>query len=1075
MDHKTWLWRKKSSEKTIVATDKVDMSLKRIDEEVQMPPMEGPRDRIVKNLNEKLASVLLDCHAQEDLVTKNVKMAPEADAGWEKAEADAIFLKKELEEALRQGKLANEKLTHSDAALKECMQQLNFFREEQEQRMRDVIMKTSSEFEKAQEALQDKLTETNRRFEELVVENSRLSKALLVEEKLIEDQQKHKSQAEAEFGALMARLDFTEKENTFLKYEFHVLEKELEIRNEEMEYNRRSADLAHKQHLDGVKKIAKLEAECQKLRLLLQKRLPGPAAVVKMKNEVEMLGRDKTELRRRKLISTRDLIIRDSATENSPGNPTKNINLLLEQLRNVEEENRTLKEMMTKKNAQLQSSSLVCSQTLSRPTQVEIQPKKLFTGQNSMELLRSSPISSELSQTSGFDSGSIDGISSSCSWANALISESAHSRDRKLRNPMEHKAITVPEMRLMDDFVEMEKLALVSGGGYNPLSDGEGLLPFGQGHCGFSNAKQIHSRDVAAERSFDWLQVVLHAISEHKRISNRSLDEILEDIKIALGCSTLLTDGDVSKTACSMHPIESDALHISGYIGWKSPNTSPSVGSLSGASSVENSAQKTKKQQFQSNLGKSISKIVELIEGIDLTSYNTSASCLERDQSPKQAAAHADYFVRVFQWKSSELSTVLQQFLRTCNDLLNKRADLENFAGELSFALDWILNNCVTPKEASSARDKIKRHFGWIESQNDKEVGSEGNVLVLEPDVIHISEEQSSCLGSFASSHDQNQNVISKKEGIRCSLEEENKRLNDDLKNMEARLESATDKSEALTVQLNESEQSIGSLQTELKILKETKEMIEDQVENQKSINEDLDTQITVAKAKLNEIFQKCSSLEVELEYKNNCCEELEATCLELQLQLESVARKETPKYVMNREGKQSQNGWEITAASVKLAECQETILNLGKQLKVLASPQDAALFDKVFSSSGAATTVMNNRKVNRRFSLRDRMLAEDGSKAEFLKSPNLKGTLSVGEAENSSLPDSNNCKNLQASGLVVHTSEAHVGSKKEGTNTAVMALAIVPSKKQGVGLLRRLLLRRKKAYSKKSHYQKTD
>ena len=46
-----------------------------------MPPMEGGRDRIVKNLNEKLASVLLDCHAKDDLLTKNVKMAPEANAG----------------------------------------------------------------------------------------------------------------------------------------------------------------------------------------------------------------------------------------------------------------------------------------------------------------------------------------------------------------------------------------------------------------------------------------------------------------------------------------------------------------------------------------------------------------------------------------------------------------------------------------------------------------------------------------------------------------------------------------------------------------------------------------------------------------------------------------------------------------------------------------------------------------------------------------------------------------------------------------------------------------------------------
>ncbi|XVF01283.1 hypothetical protein REPUB_Repub04eG0074600 [Reevesia pubescens] len=1058
MDHKIWLWRKKSSEKTIVATDKVDISLKRIDEEVKMPPIEGGRDRIVKNLNEKLASVLLDCHNKDDLVTKNVKMAPEANAGSEKAEADAIFLKKELEEALRQGKLANEKLTHSDAALKECMQQLNFVRQEQEQRIRDAVMKTSSEFEKAQKALQAKLTETNRRLEELAIENSRLSKALLVKEKMIENQQKHKSQTEAEFGALMNRLDFTEKENAFLKYEFHVLEKELEIRNEEMEYNRRSADLAHKQHLESVKNITKLEAECQKLRLLLQKRLPGPAAVVKMKNEVEMLGRDKADMRRRKQNPTKDLIVRDSTAENS----TKIINLLLEQLRNVEEENRTLTEIITKKNAQIQSL---------RPTQVEIQPKELFKGQNSVELVRSSLISSEPSLTSGFDIGSIDGNSSSCSWADTLIPESAQSVDRRLRNPMQHKAITVPEMRLMDDFVEMEKLAIVSGGGCNPVSDGEELVPFGQSHCGFSNTKQMHSRDVTAERSFDWLQVVLHAISEHKRVSNRSLDEIIEDIKIALGCSNLLSAPDVNKTACSMHPIESDPLHISGYIAWKSPNTSPTVGSLSGASSVETSAEKTKKQQFQSNLIKSICKIIELIEGIGLTSYDTSVSFPGTNKTPKQSPAHADYFVRVFQWKSSELSTVLQQILRTCNDLLNERADLENFAGELSFALDWIVNNCVTPKETSSARDKIKRHFGWNELQSENEVGSGGLGSVLESDVIHISEEQSSSLES----HDQNQSVISQKDGIQCSLEEENKKLKDDLKEMETRLESATEGSEALTVQLHESEESVGSLQTELKILKESNEMIEDQVENQKSINEDLDTQLTVARAKLNEIFLKCSSLEVELEYKNNCCEELEATCLELQLQLESVAKNETPKYVMNREGKQSQNGWEITAASVKLAECQETILNLGKQLKVLASPQDAALFDKVFSNNGAATTVINNRRVNKRLSLRDRMLADDGAKAEIPKSPNIQATLSVEEAENSCLPDSNNCQNLQASGSLLNTSEADLASKNESTNTGVMALAIVPSKKQGFGLLRRLLLRRKKGYSKKSRWQKAE
>ncbi|KAE8670003.1 RING/U-box domain-containing protein isoform 1 [Hibiscus syriacus] len=964
MDHKTWLWRKRTSEKTIVvATDKVDIYSKRPDEEEQMIPMEGGRDRIVK-------------------------MAPVANAGCKMAEADAITLKKELDEALRQRKLAYEKLTHSEVALNDCMQQLNFVRDELERRIRDTVAKTSSEFETAQKALQDKLTDTSKRLGELSVENSRLSKALLVKEELIEDQRKLKSRLEEEFSEVMDRLELTEKENAFLKCEFHVLEKELEIRNEEMEYIRRSSDLAHKQHLHDSKKIAKLEAECQKLCLLLRKRLPGPAAMMKMKNEVEMLAKDKAEMSN---------------------------NLQLEQLRNVEEENKTLREIMTKKNAQIQSLSSMCSQTSSRPaTELEIQPKELFKEHKSMELIRSSPISSELSITSGFDIGSIDGNSSSCSWANTLS-------DKRLWNPMEHKAIIVPEMRLMDDFVEMEKLA---------LSDGKELVPFEQGHCGFRNTRQVQSKDVAGERPFDWLQVVLQAISEHKRISDRSLVEILEDIKIALGCSNLLNTPDVNKNACSIHPIEADALHISGYIGWKSPNMSPTTDSLGGASSVDTSAGKTKGQQFQPNLSKSIGKIIELIEGIGLTSSNSSDTCLEKNRTPKQSPSHANYFVRVFQWKSSELNTVQQRFLCSCNDLLDQRADLETFAEELSFALDWVVNFCVTPQEASRARDKIK------------------GILV---GMIHMVKKKL---------------LLQTKDGISCSPEEENKRLKEDLKVSKTKLESPTNKSEALIVQLEESKGSIGSLQAELSMLKESKEMIEDQLENQKSINEDLDTQLTVAKAKLNEIFQKCSSLEVELEYKTSSCEELEATCLEHQLQLESVAKNEMLKQAMNQEWKQSQKGWEITAASVKLAECEETMLNLGKQFKVLAAPRDAVSFEKVFSNTSASAAAISNRRVNKRLSLHDRMLTDDGGKAGVVKSPKIQ------EAEDSSLPHSNNRKKLQASGFLLHASEACHGSRRESTNASDMALAIVPSKKQGVGMLRRLLFRRKKGYNKKSRYQ---
>ncbi|XP_028075955.1 uncharacterized protein LOC114278152 [Camellia sinensis] len=73
-------------------------------------------------------------------------------------------------------------------------------------------------------------------------------------------------------------------------------------RSEEKNMCVRSAEVANKQHLEGVKKIAKLEAECQRLRGLVRKKLPSPAALAQMKLEVENLGRDYGETRVRRSL-----------------------------------------------------------------------------------------------------------------------------------------------------------------------------------------------------------------------------------------------------------------------------------------------------------------------------------------------------------------------------------------------------------------------------------------------------------------------------------------------------------------------------------------------------------------------------------------------------------------------------------------------------------------------------------------------------------------------------------------------------------------------------------------------------
>ncbi|KAF6168977.1 hypothetical protein GIB67_038474, partial [Kingdonia uniflora] len=197
-------------------------------------------------------------------------------------------LKQEVDEALQKRREAEERSAQLDAALKECIQQLSFVRKEQERRVQDALQKMTLKHENVQKILEEKLSETNMSIAKLEAQSSHFSHSLQNKEKLIDDLNEQNSQAEAHLKALIDRINSTEKDNASLNYELCMLETELE-------FNRRSADASHKQHLESAKKIAKLETECQKLRVLVKKRLPGPAALAKMKTEVEMMGREPTE------------------------------------------------------------------------------------------------------------------------------------------------------------------------------------------------------------------------------------------------------------------------------------------------------------------------------------------------------------------------------------------------------------------------------------------------------------------------------------------------------------------------------------------------------------------------------------------------------------------------------------------------------------------------------------------------------------------------------------------------------------------------------------------------------------
>lgn len=170
---------------------------------------------------------------------------------------------------------------------------------------------------------------------------------------------------------------------------------------------------------------------------------------------------------------------------------------------------------------------------------------------------------------------------------------------------------------------------------------------------------------------------------------------------------------------------------------------------------------------------------------------------------------------------------------------------------------------------------------------------------------------------------------------------------------------------------------------------------------------------------------------------------------------------------------------WEITTASEKLAECQETILNLGKQLKALATPKEAAILDKVIPTPNDETqtssvsnttttpvmdttstpTTSNTKTTNNRFSLLDQMLAEDDA---FPRDYKISKAVEV-DAIHTSTSDIDKSIDAQKAILIWN------GHKNVVNKDTVSNLAIVPSKKRGEGALwRKLLWRKKKVRSQK-------
>ncbi|XP_076900514.1 filament-like plant protein 7 [Bidens hawaiensis] len=805
MENKAWIWKKKSTEKTMIAADKVNRGNEDEADKVEM-------ERDLEILDEKLLAAVAEINAKDEIAKKQTNIAKEAIQEWEKSETQVLALKQELGKATQQ--------SGADSALDECMQQLRFVREEQEKRIHDAVMKTSREYEKRIIILEEKLAESNKKVSKLGLENTQLSSTLSVKEKIIDEQHLVRAQLDYDLRAAMSQLESTQRENASLGYEIQVLEKELEIRNEEREFNRRTSDMAHKQYIESVKKIAKLETEAQRLRLLVQKRLPGPADMAKMKNVAEVNRR------------------RSNPFPMESTDYNKKISFLTEQLISFEEENKLLKEFLHQKTIELSKS-----------------------------------------QTS--DIGSDEKVSMAGSWAPS------------------YNTVGASDIGLMDDFVEMEKLALVSVD--KPFADDIKIVLAEKDNC---------NSDVAIN---------------NKDANGYSVDEI----------------------------------------------------------------------------NKSIQKLVELIEGIRLSEKNDDVS-----ETP------TGYTVHVFQWKTSELRAILEEFLQICNKLVNGKVGVEDLVKGLTSSLTWIVNHCFSLQDVSSMKDEIKKQFEWDETRSESEV--EGGAHLSEADKLTFSKDQVPGWPMAASG-----NIRNKIFHLEPNVREEVRKLKDDMANLESankelegKLQSESAKCASLIVQLHELKS----------VPNEQKETIEDQTE--------VDMKAKDIEKHPNEAHQETKYLEEQKSLTEN---DNETTLSSAQ---------------------------ELTAASHKLAECQETIVNLGKQLKAMASlPIDTSLSN----TCEITTSPSSNKNSNQRVSLLDKMITEDPSGAPRSQKP--KG---ISRTVTSPAILDGNSKPVVFMSPPMFVSVKGVKDEKD-EEALVNFLSVVPNKKinSGGGILKRLFWRKKKGSKK--------
>ncbi|CAI9757980.1 unnamed protein product [Fraxinus pennsylvanica] len=976
MDRKSWPWKKKSSSNKAVAenaavvesesstapsdagTTQTDQAkqdsnkkpkyvqismesythLSGLEEEVKsyQEKMKNLEEEVMV-LNEKLSAAHSEMTNKENLVKQHSKVAEEAVSGWEKAEAEALALKNHLESVTLLKLTAEDRASHLDDGLKECMRQIRSLKEEHEEKLHEVVLNKTKQFDKMKLHLEANIANLEQELLRSAAENAALSRSLQERSNMLIKLSEEKSQAEAEVELLKSNIESSDREINSLEYELHIASKELEIRNEEKNMSVRSAEVVNKQHLEGVKKIAKLEAECQRLRGLVRKKLPGPAALAQMKLEVETLGREygDTRLRRSPLkppishLSQLPEFSLDSIHKYQKENE-----LLTDRLLAMEEETKMLKEALANRNSELLASRSICFDTPHKLQDLEVQLHANGKHKSPAKSNAHVPIEGSYIQnasnpsglTSMSEGGNDDDASVAGSCATVLMSEHSYfKKDNNVDSPL--KSESAHHLDLMDDFLEMEKIAYLSndlnaavscsdlsGNTRNAIANYDTSIEAtaitdvqSKDHLEsetpvFPNEvialiPQVHVNPLTFLKFQSRISMVLDLMSKEK-----NMEVVLEDIK---------------RVVEDMH----DTLHP------KSSNrVAEAAQCLDTACDQKTVAEVTEEEDMSSSGdSKTNTEILHTINQelvVAISQIYDFVMILGKEAKAIQVTAH-----------DGGLNEKMDLFSAKYNEIINCRTNLPDFVLELSLVL-------------SKAREL---HFNVLGYKNSEvETGSSDCIdkiaLPENKGIDSSTERYSNSCTQFSDStsdpdipHDGNLVPTSELTATswKCSLEElEQLKLEKD--NMEIDLVRCTENLESTKSLLLETEQHVSEVMSQLTSSQKSNSLAETQLKCMAESYRSLEARAEELQTEVNFLHGKIETQDNELLEERRNYQDALARCKDLQEHLQRIESYSAA----DNDAKTNQE--ELAAAAEKLEECQQTILLLGKQLKALR-PQGEA------------------------------------------------------------------------------------------------------------------------------------